>query len=108
LPQWFVPKPYLHPPCADEFQGYWVCIYIAITIEEQVIFRRTTGYNWATWNDASKLPLGLAGFTAFCAGWGGAAISMNQVYFTGPIAKMVGDEGADVSVSFQFAPIQHC
>jgi len=23
---------------------------------------------------------------------------MNQVYFTGPIAKMVGDEGADLGI----------
>ena len=34
------------------------------------------------------VPLGLAALTA---GWVAAAIFMDQAYFIGPIAKMVGD-----------------
>jgi purine-cytosine permease-like protein len=77
--------------------GYWVAIWFAILLEERYIFRRQTGYNWAAWDDPSKLPIGLAAFAAFLVGWAGAVICMAQVWYIGPIAKLVGDYGADVS-----------
>lgn len=76
--------------------GYWVAIWFAILLEERYIFRRQTGYNWAAWDDPSKLPIGLAAFAAFLVGWAGAVICMAQVWYIGPIAKLVGDYGADV------------
>ena len=76
--------------------GYWVAIWIAITIEEQVIFRRNTGYDWSAWNDEAKLPIGLAAFIAFLVGWAGAILCMAQVWYIGPIARLVGENGADV------------
>jgi purine-cytosine permease-like protein len=78
--------------------GYWVSIWIAITLEEHFIFRRQTGFNWATWNQQKKLPLGIAALIAFLIGWIGAILSMAQVWYIGPIARLVGDYGADVSV----------
>jgi hypothetical protein len=76
--------------------GYWTIIWIVITAEEQVIFRWKIGYNWDDWNTKSLLPVGLAALAAFCVGWVGAVLSMYEVYFTGPIAALVG-YGADVS-----------
>ena len=76
--------------------GYWVAIWIAITIEEQVIFRRDRGYDWSAWNDKTKLPIGLAAFIAFLVGWAGAILCMAQVWYIGPIARLVGENGADV------------
>lgn len=81
--------------------GYWVAIWIAITLEEQVIFRRKTGYDWTVWNEQGKLPIGIAAFIAFLVGWGGAILSMSQTWYIGPIAKLVGDTGADVSLSLK-------
>ena len=78
--------------------GYWVSIWIAIVLEEHFIFRRKTGFNWATWNQQKKLPLGIAALIAFLIGWVGAILSMAQVWYIGPIARLVGDYGADVSV----------
>ena len=39
--------------------GYWVSIWIAITLEEHLIFRRKSGFNWTVWNQQSKLPHGI-------------------------------------------------
>ncbi len=77
--------------------GYWVAIWIAILLEECYIFRRKTGYNWDSWNDREKLPLGIAALVAFLVGWAGAILCMAQVWYIGPIAKEVGEFGADVS-----------
>ncbi|CAI7641857.1 unnamed protein product [Penicillium pancosmium] len=78
--------------------GYWVCIYLTIALEEHLIFRRSRGFDWEVWADRSKLPLGLAALTAFLIGWAGAIVCMNQIYFAGPIAKMVGDSGSDLGI----------
>lgn len=80
--------------------GYWLAIWIAITLEEQLIFRRRTGYDWTNWNSESKLPLGLAALVAFLIGWAGAILCMAQAWYIGPIAKQVGEFGADVSVRY--------
>ena len=76
--------------------GYWVAIWFGILLEERYIFRRSSGYNWAAWNDPSKLPVGIAGFLAFGVGWVGAVLCMAQVWYIGPLAGLVGDYGADV------------
>lgn len=77
--------------------GYWVAIWVAIILEERFIFRRHCGYNWAAWRDPSKLPVGIAASIAFVVGWVGAVLCMAQVWYIGPIAKLVGAYGGDVS-----------
>lgn len=61
--------------------GYWVSIWIAIVLEEQLIFRkwRKIGWNWEAWNDRTKLPIGAAALAAFLVGWVGAILCMAQV-----------------------------
>ena len=79
--------------------GYWVAIWIAITIEEHFFFRYLAGrgYNWEDWDHREKLPVGIAALTAFLIGWAGAILCMAQVWYIGPIAAKVGVYGADVS-----------
>ncbi|KAF9885992.1 hypothetical protein FE257_012170 [Aspergillus nanangensis] len=77
--------------------GYWTMIWVVITLEEHVLFRRKRGFNWDAWNDRTALPVGVAAFVAFLIGWAGAIPSMYQVYFTGPIAALVG-HGADMGL----------
>ena len=79
--------------------GYWVSIWIAITLEEQFIFRRRRGYDWEVWDNRNKLPVGAAALVAFLVGWVGAILSMAQVWYIGPLARQVGDYGADVSLN---------
>ncbi|UKZ61190.1 uncharacterized protein TrAtP1_002460 [Trichoderma atroviride] len=78
--------------------GYWVTIFIVITLEEHLIFRRTRGFDWTAWSDPSRLPLGLAALTAFLIGWVGAILCMYQVYYVGPIAKLASPTGADLGI----------
>ena len=89
--------------------GYWLSIFIAITLEEHLIFRRRAGFDWTTWNDRSKLPVGLAALAAFLIGWAGAIISMAQVWYIGPVGKLVGDDGADLGnyVGFSWAAVTY-
>ncbi|KAE8392920.1 hypothetical protein ETB97_006144 [Aspergillus alliaceus] len=78
--------------------GYWVTIYLVIALEEQFIFRRTRGFDWEAWADRAKLPLGLAALAAFLIGWAGAIVCMDQIWYVGPIAKMVGEDGSDLGI----------
>ena len=75
--------------------GYWTAMFVVMTLEEELIFRRYIGYDWTAWNRQKDLPVGVAGLIAFCIGWVGAVLSMYETYFTGPIGKMVG-EGIDL------------
>jgi NCS1 nucleoside transporter family len=76
--------------------GYWVAIWIAIILEEYLIFRRSAkAYNWAAWDDREKLPIGIAALVAFLVGYGGSVISMAQVWYIGPIARLIGEYGGD-------------
>ncbi|KAL2831502.1 hypothetical protein BDW59DRAFT_182155 [Aspergillus cavernicola] len=77
--------------------GYWVAIWVTITLEEEFIFRRKSGYDWTAWNNPKLLPIGLAALAAFVIGWGGSILGMYQTYFTGPVGKLVGD-GIDLGV----------
>lgn len=85
--------------------GYWVSLWIAITLEEQLIFRRRMDpmYVWSDWNRPEKLPIGLAALVAFLVGWVGAILCMAQFYYIGPIAKLVGEYGADMGNYVGFA-----
>ena len=82
--------------------GYWVSIWIAISLEEHLIFRkwRRLGWRWESWDDRAKLPIGAAALIAFLVGWAGAILCMAQVWYIGPIAAQVGQYGGDVSDSF--------
>lgn len=67
--------------------------------EDEFIFRRNRGFRWEDYMDEKKLPIGIAAFVSFLIGWAGAIVCMGQTYYYGPIAKMVGDYGADVRIS---------
>ncbi|KAH8892671.1 hypothetical protein GQ53DRAFT_862264 [Thozetella sp. PMI_491] len=81
--------------------GYWVIIWIAMTVEEEVIFRRHKGYEWDSWADKTYLPTGYAALTTFLIGWAGAIVCMSQTYYVGPIAKLAS--GADIGLPVAMA-----
>ncbi|KAH8646142.1 nucleoside transporter family [Xylariales sp. PMI_506] len=79
--------------------GYWVVIWICLTLEELFIFRKGwAGFCWDDWNDREKLPIGLAAFASFCIGWVGSVLGMDQIYFIGPLAKPLGAYGGDLGI----------
>ncbi|KJX96475.1 nucleoside transporter like protein [Zymoseptoria brevis] len=87
--------------------GYWVSIWIAIVVEEHILFRKLgrKGWKWEDWNDRTKLPIGIAAGVAFLVGWVGAILGMSQVWYVGPLAKLVSEQGADIGnyVGFSWA-----
>lgn len=89
--------------------GYWVAIWMAILLEEFLIFKKAKirNYDWTIWNDRTKLPLGGAALVAFLVGWAGAILCMAQVWYIGPLAKPVGEYGADMGnyVGFTWAAL---
>ncbi|KAI0002649.1 FAD/NAD(P)-binding domain-containing protein [Xylariaceae sp. FL0662B] len=93
--------------------GYWTVIWIAMTLEEEFIFRRETGYDWTDWSDKNVLPIGYAAFVTFIVGWIGAILCMYQTYYTGPIAAKVAggsDIGLPVSMALAavfYPPLRH-
>ncbi|KAI9706445.1 MAG: hypothetical protein M1836_003451 [Candelina mexicana] len=78
--------------------GYWLTIFVCIVLEEHLLFRRRRGFDWDAWNERSRLPIGLAALTAFLVGWAGAIISMSQAWYVSPLAKMIGEKGADLGI----------
>ncbi|KAG5361417.1 Vitamin B6 transporter TPN1 [Yarrowia sp. E02] len=91
--------------------GYWAHIFFLLILLEQIIFRRKKlpeepghedendpYYRWYLWDSPERLPHGLAAFGSFLLGATGAVLGMSQVYFQGPIAKHVGDYGADLGL----------
>ena len=78
--------------------GYWLVIFLTIVLEEHTIFRRNIGFDWAAYEDKSKLPLGIAALSSFLIGWVGPIVGMYQVWWTGPVAAKIGDTGGDVGI----------
>jgi len=79
--------------------GYWLISLTSIVLEEHVLFKKNVGFDWTRWEDQKYLPVGIAALVAFLIGWVGAIIGMDQVYFVGPVAALVGDNtGADIGI----------
>ena len=78
--------------------AYWIVIFITIVLEEHTIFRRTIGFDWAAYENKAKLPIGLAALVSFLVGWVGPIIGMYQVWWTGPVARHIGDSGGDLGL----------
>ncbi|KAH8915794.1 NCS cytosine-purine permease [Atractiella rhizophila] len=81
--------------------GYWSAMFIPIVLEEFLIFRKrdVNNFDLNAWNDWRRLPSGIAAISAAICSLGLVVPSMDQVWYTGPIAKHTGDLG------FEFALI---
>ena len=78
--------------------SYWVCPWLTIAVEEHLLFHKLRGmpFNWAAWEDKKQLPVGAAALFAWLVGWAGAIIGMEQVWYHGPVASLVGGYGGDI------------
>ena len=91
--------------------SYWVSPWIAIMLEEHLLFHLLRGvpFDWTAWEDKNRLPIGAAALFAWLVGWAGAIIGMDQVWYQGPIALKVGGYGGDIGawVSIAFACVTY-
>lgn len=78
--------------------GYWNTSFFVIVATEHFWFRKGQlwNYNLEAWNDPSKLPIGIAGLTAFLVGFVGWFIGMVTTWYVGPVAALIGEDGGDI------------
>ncbi|KAK9238300.1 permease for cytosine/purines, uracil, thiamine, allantoin-domain-containing protein [Lipomyces kononenkoae] len=84
--------------------GYWLSIYEAISLPEHFWFKGgLRGYNIEDIAHPDRLPPGYATLFSFCCGVAGIVVGMYQVWWTGPIARMIpGDLGFELTFAFTF------
>ncbi|KAK5995719.1 Purine-cytosine permease fcyB [Cladobotryum mycophilum] len=83
--------------------GYWIEIMICIVLEEHVLFKWNTAFDWSRWEDKSYLPVGWAALVSFLLGWVGAILGMSQVWYVGPLANLASTADVGVWVGCGFA-----
>ena len=77
--------------------GYYLAIYVSISCSEHFFYRKGfKGYNFADWDDLTKLPVGYAGTAALIIGAFGVAFGMCQSYWKGQLGSLIGDNGGDI------------
>jgi NCS1 nucleoside transporter family len=94
--------------------GYWSAAFIAIVLTDHVLFRRCS-FRWYTedemaWDDAKKLPLGLAAIGSGIMCLGLVVPGMSQIWYTGPIGRKTGDIGFEVAfalVTLLYVPLRY-
>ena len=77
--------------------GYWNTAFFVIVFTEHYLFRsgNIANYDLTAWNTPSKMPVGYAGLFAFLLGIVGCILGMQSTWYTGVIAKTIGDYGGD-------------
>lgn len=84
--------------------GYWTVSFTVILFLEDFVFRRRDGYDLKAWDQADKLPWGVAAVFSLLAGYlAGGVTGMSQTWYVGPIARAFGGGGGDVGVYLSFA-----
>ncbi|KAI1437514.1 permease for cytosine/purines, uracil, thiamine, allantoin-domain-containing protein [Xylaria sp. CBS 124048] len=79
--------------------GYWSTSYFCVLILEHYVFRKGKfeNYDLEAWNDPSRLPIGLGALAAFLVGIVGWLLGMVEIWFAGPVGKLIGVDGGDVA-----------
>src|SRR5256885_10896144 len=75
--------------------AYWLAPWSIILIIEHFVFRRGR-YNVDDWNNPRRLPIGWAALVSMAFGIVGVLLGADQIYYVGPIAKLVGPYGMDI------------
>jgi purine-cytosine permease-like protein len=77
-------------------------MYTAIIIVEHLYFRKNdpSQYDMTAWNVPKRLPSGIAAVAAGILSFGIVIPFMNQVWFTGTVARTTGDIGFEVAFAF--------
>ncbi|KIW30726.1 uncharacterized protein PV07_02431 [Cladophialophora immunda] len=85
--------------------GYWLAIYEGIALPEHFLYKRGfSGYIPENYDQPKKLPPSIAALSAFLFGVLGAAMGMAQVWYIGPIGKLIGvGYGGDIGFELAFS-----
>jgi purine-cytosine permease-like protein len=74
---------------------------VSVVSVEHLYFRKGSfaRYDLQSWNVPSRLPLGAAALGACILSFALVIPSMNQVWYTGPIARKTGDIGFEMAAT---------
>jgi purine-cytosine permease-like protein len=81
--------------------GYWAGSWVSVICVEHLYFRKGNFalYDIRSWDVPSQLPLGVAAMGATVLSFALVIPSMDQVWYTGPIARKTGDIGFEVAMA---------
>ncbi|KAF2453465.1 purine-cytosine permease FCY2 [Lineolata rhizophorae] len=84
--------------------GYWTVIHLVVVAEEHLFFRacRWSRYDFDAWDKPALLPFGWAAIGAFAFGFLGAALGMKTGWYIGPVAELIGKQGANIGHEMTF------
>jgi purine-cytosine permease-like protein len=87
-------------------------MFVAVVCVEHLYFRKGdfARYDLRYWNAPSQLPLGAAAVGASVLSLFFVIPSMNQVWYTGPIARKAGDLGLETALTITallYIPLRH-
>jgi len=92
--------------------GYWTGMWLSAVLVEHLYFRKGSFklYDTQSWNVPSQLPLGAAALGACTSSIALVIPSMDQGWYTGPIAIKTGDIGFEMAASVTallYIPLRH-
>lgn len=84
--------------------AYWTALYVGVVAADHIVIRRMrfASYDPAIYNQWGKLPPGVAAIGAAVLSLGLVVPLMDQAWFTGPLARHVGDLGFEVGLVLSF------
>lgn len=96
-----IPAYYKFTTFMSNFMGlisYYLGIYIGLCMSEHFIYRKGkfANYDYLGYSDKSRYPIGLAALFGFCCGVAGVVVGMNITWYSGPIARKLGEHGGDI------------
>ncbi|KAL8407210.1 hypothetical protein RB596_009728 [Gaeumannomyces avenae] len=79
--------------------AYWSSGFVAVLLAEHFWFRGgdAASYDPEVWNDARRLPPGVAALASLLVSFGAIVPFMAQAWWTGPVAKLTGDIGFELA-----------
>jgi len=92
--------------------GYWTGAWMSAICVEHLYFRKGDFalYDVQSWDIPSQLPLGAAALGASALSFALVIPSMNEVWYTGPIARRTGDIGFELAfivTALLYIPLRH-
>lgn len=83
--------------------AYWIVPFCTVLLLEHFIWRPNYEYDLSAYNDAKKLPYGIAGSVAWVVGTVLSLICMSQTWWVGPIAASIGPAPFGTDISWEIA-----
>lgn len=102
-----IPAYYKFEEVMDNFMnmiGYYLAIYQAMSLSEHFIYRKGkfANYDYMNFDNKNSYPIGIAGIFGFCCGIAGVVLGINQVWYSGVLARKIGEFGGDIGFELGF------